>query len=229
MLFFLLPKGNGAFVGNTNTNWFCDLWEERNVGIVLASSSPRRRELLERLQIRCEVCPSGIDETIAGRPADAAVQNAISKAVDVHRHHSQKLVIGADTVVVYGSRVLGKPNSAGEAAEMLSILSGNQHKVITGVACVDSRTKSTFFEETSVWFRRLTDEDIQGYIGTGEPMDKAGAYGIQGIGGIFVERVSGCYYNVVGLPVPRLLAELERHFGFSFWKQRLQGSIWEAE
>jgi septum formation protein len=117
-----------------------------------------------------------------------------------------KIVIAADTIVYKGQEILGKPKSEMDAYQMLKKLSGCSHKVITGVCLIDNNTNASYedYEETKVFFKKLSDEEIRGYIKSGEPLDKAGAYGIQGLGGIFVKKIEGCYFNVVGLPVYKL-------------------------
>lgn len=176
--------------------------------LVLASSSPRRKALLETLDIPFEIQVSQAEETLNQSlpPEEVASRLALIKAESVARGLNDALVIGADTIVVLGNQILGKPGSEEEAKEMLKKLSNCRHEVITGLALVDTVNGTTDIchETTSVWFRRLDDEEIDWYIATGEPMDKAGAYGIQGKGAVLVERIEGCYFNVVGLPLTRL-------------------------
>ena len=175
--------------------------------IILASQSPRRRELLERMGItEFEVIPAQGEE-IATRtlgPGRLVEELSRRKCAEVSAVHPDALVIAADTVVSINNRVLGKPHSEEEAGRMLRTLSGRLHMVYTGVTvCFQGKTV-TESESTSVRFRTLTDADIIRYVATGEPMDKAGAYGIQGYGCVLVEGISGDYYNVMGLPVCRL-------------------------
>ncbi|UCH33195.1 MAG: septum formation inhibitor Maf [Armatimonadota bacterium] len=209
-----------------------------NVPIILASASPRREALLKQIGLPFRVEPSGVSEEKAQRPGDPASfveQAALAKAEDVAARVRDGLVLGADTVVVVGGRVLGKPTSAAEAREMLASLSGVTHDVYTGLALVQVedgsvRRRRTAHEATRVTFRRLSRDDIEGYVATGEPMDKAGAYGIQGRGAVLVERIEGCYSNVVGLPVARLV-EMLRDFGISVWEasRAANGRAAEAE
>ncbi len=184
--------------------------------LILASASPRRRELLAQLRIPFDVVVSGLDEMPWPRekPASYALRNASEKARAVAARHPDACVIAADTIVVLDDQILEKPADASHAVEMLKRLSGREHVVITGL-CVRRPWNSGFREEadavkTRVWFRALTDVEIESYAATSEPMDKAGAYAIQGGAASFVERIDGPYDNVVGLPVDavrRLLAE----------------------
>jgi septum formation protein len=183
--------------------------------IVLASSSPRRRRLMGQLGLNFTVIePDQVEEVNSGRPKEDVLGNALAKANGVAEKDREAVVVSADTVVVMGDRVLGKPLSASEAEEMLRALQGRNHRVITGVAVVHAascRVESDVVE-TRVRMLPLTDEEIRAYVDTGEPMDKAGSYAIQGLGSVLVEEIEGCYYNVVGLPLSRL-AQLLRKFG----------------
>jgi septum formation protein len=181
--------------------------------IVLASASPRRSDLLKQIGIKFKVLPSNVEETFELHltPEEAVQKLACKKALDIAgKLRDGTLVIGADTVVVKDG-ILGKPKNEAEACKMLSNLSGQWHEVITGVALVDSLSLCSVktFEKTRVKFRTLTNDIIEAYIKTGEPMDKAGAYGIQGIGAVLVEKIEGCYFNVVGLPLAKLGGLLE--------------------
>ncbi|NLM69789.1 MAG: septum formation inhibitor Maf [Firmicutes bacterium] len=180
--------------------------------IILASKSPRRVELLQQFNIKFRVQVANVPEEQRDSPKQTAISNASAKARAVLELFPKSLIIGADTIVVVDQEILGKPRDREDAAKMLRLLSGRKHHVITGVALVTEKVQRTFYEETAVFFRTLADYEIRTYLNTGEPFDKAGAYAIQGIGGAFVESISGCYYNVVGLPIPRLLLEL-RDFG----------------
>jgi septum formation protein len=180
--------------------------------IILASSSPRRQELLRQIGIPFRTMPSDVDEGIlAGEsPEKYAVRVALDKASSVASQVKSGIVIGADTIVVLRDEVLGKPADARDAVRMLSMLSGKMHRVITGLAVVDVATETvkTASAVTRVWFHPLSHETIESYVATGEPLDKAGAYGIQERGAVFVERVDGCYFNVVGLPLSLLMGLL---------------------
>ena len=178
--------------------------------VILASASPRRRELLNLIGIEHEVRPANIDETyLAGEaPREHAERLAREKAVAIEA--PEAITIGSDTIVVVDGRVLGKPRDREHAAEMLRQLSGRSHVVMTGVAAKWRGKLVSGLEEVGVTFRPLRDDEIERYIDTGEPMDKAGAYGIQGFGATIVERVDGDYFAVMGLPLNRLARLFER-------------------
>ncbi len=182
--------------------------------LILASNSPRRRELLTLAGYEYNVIPSDADEITQGMaPSDLAICNAKAKAVDVFSKLDEDcVVIGADTVVCVENRIFGKPKDDSDAFQMLKKLSNTYHSVITG-CCVISKTEIREFScESKVKFRKLEDEEIKHYIATGEPMDKAGAYGIQEKASLFVEYFQGDFYNIIGLPVAGLypiLKELE--------------------
>lgn len=182
--------------------------------IILASQSPRRRELLERMGLRgFKTISPDMMEDMSGNlsPSELVRRLSCEKAEAVlTRISAGGLIIAADTVVALDGVILGKPRDALEAFKMLSMLSGNRHQVYTGVTIICGETCITEHEETDVRFRELESDEIEAYIATGEPMDKAGAYGIQGYGAIFVEEIHGDYYNVMGLPVCRLGKMLAR-------------------
>jgi septum formation protein len=175
--------------------------------VVLASASPRRRDLLTLIGIAHEVRPANIDESMRPReaPRRHAERLAREKAIAIATRDPDLITIGADTVVVINRKVLGKPADAGDAVRMLRTLSGREHTVITAVAVSRGRKLRSAIEEVRVKFRRLRDDEIEAYIATGEPMDKAGAYGIQGYGATIVERIEGDYFAVMGLPLVRLV------------------------
>jgi len=182
--------------------------------LILASASPRRKEILAEGGLSFSVRPQDIDESVYDgiEPRLMVQLLAASKAAKAVQGENE-VILGADTVVVCDGKVLGKPKDAAEAEEMLSMLSGRTHSVYTGIAVLrgDDGTMRTHAEETLVTFRTLTKEEIRAYIETGEPMDKAGAYGIQGKGGALVSETEGDFQNVVGLPlgaVLRLMAEM---------------------
>jgi septum formation protein len=191
--------------------------------IILASASPRRRQLLELIGLDFEVDPSDVDElSVAGEdPASFASRAARDKTQEVARRHPGRLVLGADTVVEVDSEILGKPSSAEDAAGMLRRLSGRSHFVHTALAVVVDDAFRGVVESAKVEFIDLTDDMIRWYVATGEPMDKAGAYAIQGLGGLLVARVEGSPHTVVGLPVHRLPDLFEAH-NLDFWS-RLTG------
>ncbi len=183
---------------------------ENNRRVILASGSPRRRELLAYIIKDFDVIPSGIEETASGSPARQVRQLAADKAADIARQYPDAIIIGADTLVAIGPRVLGKPKDEADAAAMLRKLSGRTHRVYTGVAVVSNSATHVAAQATRVTFCPLSDEEIQDYIATGEPMDKAGAYGIQGYGGKFITGIHGCFFNVMGLPLNRLYTMLKQ-------------------
>ena len=215
--------------------------KEQNVRLVLASASPRRRELLSQIGLEFTVMPSTKEENAKTTEAGALVQGlSRQKAVDIWEQLSgdqgqnpdtdqeqiseetqepnlngkrqpELLVIGADTVVCCEGKILGKPHSREAAAEMLTALQGRSHEVYTGVTLYSQSEAVTFFECTQVEFYPMTEAEISDYIDSKEPMDKAGAYGIQGLGARFVKGIRGDYNNVVGLPVGRLYQELKSH------------------
>lgn len=176
--------------------------------IVLASQSPRRRELLKYITEDFKAVSSDVDESLPKgiSPADAVLY--LSKIKAEPFRNKGDIIIGADTVVAIDNEILGKPADTDDAEKMLKHLSGREHSVFTGVTILAGDETRSFCVETRVKFFSLSDEDIDRYISTGEPMDKAGAYGIQGYGSLLVERISGDYFNVVGLPVSRLNQEL---------------------
>jgi septum formation protein len=175
--------------------------------VVLASGSPRRHQLLNLIGIEHEVNAANIDETMRPReaPRRHAERLAREKAATVAVRDPDLITIGADTVVVINRKVLGKPADTNDAARMLGMLSGREHTVITAIAVARGRKLRSAIEEVRVKFRRLREDEIEAYIATGEPMDKAGAYGIQGFGATIVERIEGDYFAVMGLPLVRLV------------------------
>jgi septum formation protein len=175
--------------------------------VILASASPRRLALLQQIGIEATVCPADFDEVSgsAVQAEDVVLANAVGKCQAVVKIKGDSLpVIAADTVVVAEGVILGKPQDAGDAFEMLKQLSGKTHKVLTGIAVSYAGEMLAEVCETKVVFRELFDEEIKNYVATGEPLDKAGAYGIQGKGAVLVEKIDGCYNNVVGLPLTRM-------------------------
>ena len=185
--------------------------------VILASQSPRRRDLLTLVGITHDVQPADIDETyLAGeKPAPHAERLARGKCAVIAQREPDALVIGSDTIVVVDGDVLGKPANEGDAAHMLRRLSGRTHIVITAVAVEWRGETRSAVEEVSVTFHSLSDDDIAAYIATREPMDKAGAYGIQGYGATIVERVDGDYFAVMGLPL-QLLVRVLRELGIRY-------------
>jgi septum formation protein len=180
--------------------------------LVLASGSPRRKKILEGLGFEFATIESGVneDELFVDDPIQKVRALAELKAVSVHKYYPRKKVIGADTIVICRNKELGKPADRKEAAEMLSLLSGKCHEVVTGVAVVAPHDRKRInIERTKVYFKELRSREIQIYIDTKEPFDKAGGYAIQGLAASFIKRIEGCYFNVVGLPVGLLFRMLE--------------------
>ncbi len=188
--------------------------------IILASGSPRRQEILKNIGISFSVKKSDADESMEDgiAPSLSAMKLSLLKATDVAKNEgSDSLVIGADTIVVSpDGEILGKPKNEDDAKKMLKMLSGKKHSVITGVSVMrtfDAKATS-FFVSTDVYFKELTETEIMWYLATKEPFDKAGAYGIQGLGAILIEKIEGDYFNVVGLPVSKLVDVLREEFDF---------------
>jgi septum formation protein len=183
--------------------------------LILASASPRRRELLRQIGLSFKTAPAHVDERVlAGEePETYAARLAQDKARSAAKKFSSGVIIAADTIVVLENAILGKPVDAADAERMLAALSGKMHRVITGLAVMEPATGKimTRTATTRVWFGNLSAQEIASYVMTGEPLDKAGAYGIQGKGALLVERIDGCYFNVVGLPLA-LLNEMLKEF-----------------
>lgn len=181
------------------------------MGLILASQSPRRRELLSRLGLRFQVETAGVDETMdpAKAPFDETARLSRAKAFAVNAGPDDT-VIAADTVVVLDGAALGKPKDPSDASDMLHALSGRSHEVMTGLTVKRGEQSWSLTAVTRVWFRPLSGAEIAAYVESGEPMDKAGAYGIQGLAGSFVERLEGDYFNVVGLPLCPLTGLLRK-------------------
>jgi len=195
------------------------------VRIILASGSPRRRQLLEQAGIPHEVIVSGADETVTGTPAQQVEELALRKAKAVlplvNASQGNAIIIAADTLVFIGEEVLGKPENHDEAFEMLKKLQGNTHEVYTGVALLDiaSGKENVFACVAEVTFRPLSNTEILAYIATGEPFDKAGAYGIQEKGATLVDRINGDFYTVMGLPISKVCTALGE-MGYDYWNRR---------
>ncbi len=196
-----------------------------NRKIILASQSPRRIQLLQQIGVEAEVEPSHLEECIhSSDPAEVVRELALQKAGDIAAHHTEKtgarqsenaeavkgsVVIGADTVVAVDGKILGKPKSHEEAYEMIRMIAGRKHQVFTGVAVVHDGTAESFVEKTDVHVYEMSDAEIRTYANSAEPMDKAGAYGIQGAFGKFIRGIEGDYNTVVGLPVAHLYQVLK--------------------
>lgn len=182
------------------------------VEIVLASNSPRRQELLRQIGVSFQVVPSQVDEVLtdAVPPAKLAETLALAKAREVAGRCPGALVLGADTVVVVAGEVLGKPADAADAMRMLRLLAGREHQVITGVALIQGAREEISSEVTTVHFQTVSDETLARYVATGEPVDKAGAYAIQGMAAVMIRGIEGDYFNVVGLPLSRVVQMLSQ-------------------
>jgi septum formation protein len=185
--------------------------------IVLASTSPRRQQLLDMLGIEYEIDPARIDESQnpGEPPEELAVRLARQKAVTVAQRHTGVPVLAADTLVVIDGVVLGKPASRAEAKRMLTMLSGRQHRVITAVALAWDGQMRELYDVTKVWFRSLDEAFIAEYVATGEPLDKAGSYAVQGRGAVLVQRIEGDFFGVMGLPI-RLVVSLMEAAGLPY-------------
>lgn len=199
--------------------------------VILASKSPRRIELFAKYGINAESVPADIDETVPENlktPSEVVKYLSRKKAEAVAESVSdESIIVAADTLVFCGGKILGKPRNTGEAREMLTLLSGNTHSVVSGICVICGEKKICESVTTEVVFEAISEEEIEAYIGTDEPYDKAGGYGIQSLGGAFVREIHGDYYNVVGLPVSRLLAVLKVQFGFAPFKElcRQKGAV----
>ena len=180
--------------------------------IILASASPRRKEILELADLKFDVMPSDAQEiTTKTAPNEVVMELASLKAKDIYKKsEKQSMIVGADTVVAYQGQILGKPTDEADAKRMLTMLSGQTHEVYTGVCVIEDGKTKTFYEETKVTFYEISDEQIDHYIKTGEPMDKARSYGIQGKAAVFIKGIEGDYYNVVGFPIARFLQEITK-------------------
>lgn len=173
--------------------------------LILASGSPRRRELLDLMGLTYTVETPDVDESFSGRPSETVMEISRRKAAAVAARHSDSIIIAADTLV-FADGALGKPHTPERAKEMLRSLAGNWHHVYTGITVINTRSGRIFrnVDKTRVHLVPMTEQEIDAYVATGEPLDKAGAYGIQGMGGMFVDRIDGSYSNVVGLPMSML-------------------------
>jgi len=182
--------------------------------IILASTSPRRHGLLQQIGLKFEIVPSRYEEDMTMKlpPHKLAMTLARGKALDVAKRRKSGIVIGVDTFVVLGKELLGKPKSKADAKRMLRKQSGKTQKIYSGMSIIDAKTGKELLDYvvTSLRMRRITQKEIDGYVSTGEPLDKAGAFGIQGMGAIFIEKIDGCYFNIMGLPLYRLTQNLKK-------------------
>jgi len=186
--------------------------------IILASASPRRKELLEKIGLRFEVEPSNYEEDMpsALEPHEFAKKISLEKAKVVASKHKNAIVIAADTFIIFGGQILGKPHTEKEARKTLETISGKSHSVITGFSIIDTGTSKALSKsvETKIYIRKLTLAEINAYVKSKEPLDRAGAYAIQGLGSVFVEKIEGDYFNVIGLPLSALTEAL-KEFGIN--------------
>ena len=191
------------------------------MNIILASASPRRKEILENTKLKFDIIKSDIDEIILEKeaPIQAVMRLAFEKSMDIASKNENDLIIAADTVVVLDENILGKPKDKEEAYNMIRSLSGRTHEVITGISLVNLGLSKKIIDYvvSTVKFKELSDEDIKDYIHTNESLDKAGAYGIQGYGAMLVEKIEGDYFNIVGLPISKLSDLLKKHFSINLF------------
>jgi len=196
-----------------------DLLKQKNVELILASKSPRRQDLLKKLALDFKILVSDVDETYPDNISTFSIPEylACKKAKSIQVVNENQLIISADTIVILGNDIIGKPKDLDDAKLILKKLSGKMHYVITGVCLRANKQETSFSSETKVWFRDLSDEEINFYVETYKPLDKAGAYGIQEwIGYIGIEKIEGSFYNVVGLPVEKLYVELVKFLKSKF-------------
>lgn len=193
------------------------------MNIVLASASPRRREILENTNIKFDIISSSIDELVleGESPCHMVMRLAFEKGIDIASKRKSDLVISADTIVVLDNKVLGKPKDEDEARNMITSLSGKTHQVITGISLInlENNKKIIDYVISNVKFKNLSENDINDYIKTKESLDKAGAYGIQGYGALLVEEIQGDYFNIVGLPVSKLSDLLKIYFNINLFAE----------
>lgn len=191
------------------------------MNIILASGSPRRKEILANTKLKFSVITSDIDETILDneQPIQLVLRLALEKCMDIASKNISDLVIGADTIVALDNTILGKPKNEDEAFKMLSSLSDREHQVITGISVInlENNKKIIDYVVSNVKFKNLTEKDIKDYLSTGEYKDKAGAYGIQGYGALLVEEIRGDYFNIVGLPISKLGDILKDNFNINLF------------
>ncbi|MGM0495348.1 MAG: Maf family protein [Bacillota bacterium] len=180
--------------------------------VILASKSPRRKELIKLLNIEAITVPSHIEEDIdfSLSHEEMVMDLALQKATSVFKKHKETMVLGFDTLVIINNEILGKPNNSKEAKKYLRALSGKTHRVVTGCALIKKGYSSSFYSSAMVKFYPMSDMEIDEYINTNEPFDKAGAYGIQGHGAKYIESINGDYYAVVGFPLAKIYQELKK-------------------
>ena len=193
------------------------------MNIILASASPRRKEILENANVKFKIMASDIEElTLEGEsPCQMVMRLAFEKGMDIASKQKSDLIISADTIVVLDNIILGKPKDEIQAREMIRSLSGRSHQVITGISLInlDNNKKIIDYVISNVKFKSLSEQDINDYIATKESLDKAGAYGIQGYGALLVDEIQGDYFNIVGLPISRLSDLLKKHFKINLFME----------
>ena len=191
--------------------------------VILASASPRRKEILQNTKLNFDIQKSDIEEVILENesPEDMVVRLAYEKAFDVAKRNTDRLVIGADTIVALDNEVLGKPKDQNEAYQMIKRLSNKTHKVITGISLINLKENKIIkdYVVSFVTFKDLSEDSIKDYINTNESLDKAGAYGIQGYGALLVKNIQGDYFNIVGLPISRLSDLLKKYFNINLFME----------
>jgi septum formation protein len=187
--------------------------------IILASQSPRRKKILEQVGLNFDVVVSDFDETKIRfkTPQEMVERLSLEKARIIAKKHPNTIIIGADTTVIFKSEIIGKPKSKADAFRILRLLSGNTHEIVTGFTVIKGSKSITKHVVSKVKFKKLTEDEIEAYVATGEPMDKAGGYGIQERGGLFMENITGDYFNVVGLPI-FAVAKALKEFGVDITK-----------
>ena len=193
------------------------------MNIILASASPRRKEILENTNVKFKIMSSMIEELTLDNesPCQMVMRLAFEKGMDVASRQKSDLIISADTIVVLDNNILGKPKDEIQAREMIKSLSGRSHQVITGISLInlDNNKKIIDYVISNVKFKSLSEQDINDYISTNESLDKAGAYGIQGYGALLVDEIQGDYFNIVGLPISRLSDLLKKHFKINLFME----------
>lgn len=186
--------------------------------IILASQSPRRKDLLKQVGLEFEIDPSNYEEDMSLKmdPLKLVEYLSLGKAKDVAKRHKDAIIISADTIVALDGEIFGKPKTAERAKEMLQKFSGKAHAVLTGFTIIETDTNKQISKsvETKVYFKNLSEKEIDAYVATGEPLDKGGGYAIQGLAALFIEKIEGDYFNIVGLPIFPLIEELKK-FGIS--------------
>ncbi len=193
------------------------------MNIILASASPRRKEILDNTKLKFSIVQSNVDEKVLinENPIQLVMRLALEKGLDVANKYKDSLIISADTIVVEGGKILGKPVNEADAKNMLKRLSGKTHQVITGISLIhfESNNKIIDYVVSNVRFKELSESEIEDYISTKESLDKAGSYGIQGYGALLVEEIQGDYFNIVGLPISRVSDLLKKHFNINLFTE----------